>query len=370
MQKPKANEAKNDIQSSVGDQWGYVKHKIGEFSRTFGSKLKRERESLKNQLERDLYDLNNNLTEENKIKYENLKFQYDDLINYQIKGSILRSLSENYEEGEKCSKYFYSLEKHRAKQRTICRLERPNGDIISDQKLILEDCRLFYENLYKNNPEIQLNQRSYFFESPHIPKVNQHKAQECDKILTLTELHQSLKKFNKNKAPGIDGLSAELYLTFWNQLGPLLLDVFNETYELGILPQNMRVGVITLLEKKGKDRLKIDNWRPITLLGVDYKILTKCLGERLKKILPDLVHPDQNGFVPGRNIFYSTHTIRDLLFYCEKENIDMIRFCVDYTKAFDSLEFSFIKKALDLYDFVDGVKKSIEILFRGREIRI
>ena len=49
------------------------------------------------------------------------------------------------------------------------------------------------------------------------------------------------RQLDKNKAPGIDGLSAELYLTFWNQLGPLLLDVFNETYELGILPQNMRV---------------------------------------------------------------------------------------------------------------------------------
>ena len=88
------------------------------------------------------------------------------------------------------------------------------------------------------------------------------------------------------------------------------------------------------------------------------------------KIKENLVHPDQNGFVPGRNIFYSTHTIRDLLFYCEKENIDMIMFCIDYTKAFDFLEFSFIKKALDLYNFGDGVKKWIEILFKGRESRI
>ena len=91
-----------------------------------------------------------------------------------------------------------------------------------------------------------------------------------------------------------------------------------------ILPECLRTGVITLLEKKGKDRLDIANWRPITLLGIDYKLLTKTLGERLKLVLPGLIHQDQNGFVPGGNIFFSAHTIRDILFYCKKENLDLI----------------------------------------------
>ena len=142
----------------------------------------------------------------------------------------------------------------------------------------------------------------------------------------MNKLHCTLKLFHKNKSPGIDGLSAELYLKFWDHLGPLLLKVYEESFELGILPENMRVGVITLLKKKNKNRLNLENWRPITLLPVDYKLISKCMAERLKKVLPKLIHSDQNGFVPGGNIFFSAHTIRDLLFYCEKENLDLFMF--------------------------------------------
>ena len=86
---------------------------------------------------------------------------------------------------------------------------------------------------------------------------------------------------------------------------------------LKILPVCLRTGVITLLEKKGKDRLDIANWHPIILLGIDYKLLTKTLGERLKLTLPGLIHKDQNGFVPGGNIFFSANTVRYILFYCK-----------------------------------------------------
>ena len=92
---------------------------------------------------------------------------------------------------------------------------------------------------------------------------------------------------------------------------------------------------MTLLEKKGKDRLELSNWRPITLLNIDYKLLTKTLGQRLKNVLPSLIHNDQNGFIPGGNIFFSAHTIRDILFSCKKENLDIILLALDYTKAFD-----------------------------------
>ena len=127
----------------------------------------------------------------------------------------------------------------------------------------------------------------------------------------------------------------------------------------------MATGVIVLLEKKGKDRNELSNWRPITLLGVDYKLLTKTLAERLKLVLPKLIHPDQNGFVPGGNIFYSTHTIRDILFHCKKESIDLIMLALDYTKAFDSVEFSSIHKTFEAFNFGDNFKRWIKILFKG-----
>ena len=144
-----------------------------------------------------------------------------------------------------------------------------------------------------------------------------------------------------------------------------LFSVYSEAFVNGILPICLRTGVITLLEKKGKDRLDIANWRPITLLGIDYKLLTKTLGERLKTTLPGLIHKDQNGFVPGGNIFFSAHTIRDILFYCKKENLDLILLAIDYSKAFDSVNFKFIHKTFELFNFGENFRKWIKIIFNG-----
>ena len=142
-----------------------------------------------------------------------------------------------------------------------------------------------------------------------------------------------------------------------------LIAVYGQSFELGLLPESMRIGVITLLEKKGKDRSNIANWRPITLLNMDYKILTKTLSTRLKPILSSLVHPDQNGFVPGGSIFFSSHTIRDILFYCKKENVDLILMALDYTKAFDSVDFEFIFKTFVTFGFGPKFQKWIKILY-------
>ena len=147
----------------------------------------------------------------------------------------------------------------------------------------------------------------------------------------------------------------------------MLLEVYQESFRLGILPHNMRVGLITLLEKKGKDRLNIANWRPITLLGIDYKLLTKTLGERLKLILPSLIHKDQNGFVPGGNIFFSTHTIRDLIFYSKKENLPIIMLCLDYTQALDSVNFIFIHKTFELFNFGEQFRKWLKVIYNEGE---
>ena len=125
-----------------------------------------------------------------------------------------------------------------------------NGVEITNQEQILKECKNFYERLYKNDETVCSEKFSFFHENCNIPKLDEAENSSCERDLTLTELHETLKSFNKNKSPGIDGLTAELYLKFWDILGPLLLDVYKESFEKGILPENMRVGLITLLEKK------------------------------------------------------------------------------------------------------------------------
>ena len=359
------SEAEDDLPDNIGGQWGFIKHKIGEFSREYGAKIKKAKVLLKSSLEKELQTLSKNLNEANKGCYKSLQNQLNEIIENEIKGSILRSLCKEYEEGEKCSRYFFSLEKFKAKQKTLSRIKLADGSFSSNEKLILEECRKFYIKLYSRNENVNSDTFPFFFQNVSTPKLSEEQKQYCDTNLTENELFTTLKTFQKNKSPGLDGITAEFYLQFWNEIKLKLINVYDVSFTMGILPESLRIGLITLLEKKGKDCMEIANWRPITLLNIDYKLLTKTLGQRLKKVFPGLIHKDQNGFVPGGSIFYSSHTIRDILFYCKKENIDLILLALDYSKAFDSVDFLFIHNTFQLFNFGENFKKWIKIIYNG-----
>ena len=76
-----------------------------------------------------------------------------------------------------------------------------------------------------------------------------------------------------------------------------------------------------LSKKKDKDRRYIENWRPISLLNVDYKIGSKALATRLEKVLPDIIHENQCAYVKGRTIFDAIRSINDVLEYTKLYNI-------------------------------------------------
>ena len=220
--------------------------------------------------------------------------------------------------------------------------------------------------MYSKNVSIDLNSHREFFTNVTIPKLSEQEKQFCETDITLSELFENLKSFQKNKCPGLDGLTAELYICFWGELKSKLITVYQNAFIKGILPETMRVGVVTLLEKKGKDRSELANWRPITLLNVDYKILTKTLSQRLKTVLPSLIHKDQNGFIPGGNIYFSAHTIRYILFHCKKENLDLILMALDYAKAFDSVDFDFVHETFKTFNFGGNFRNWVKVIFKGR----
>ena len=128
------HEAESDLPGNMGSQWGYLKHKIGEYSREFGAKLKKAKLLLKSKIETELNEISNNLNEENKEEYKILQNNLNEIIENEVQGSILRSLCQEYEAGEKCTKYFFLLEKFKAKQKTISRLVINDGSFTSDQK--------------------------------------------------------------------------------------------------------------------------------------------------------------------------------------------------------------------------------------------
>ena len=131
----------------------------------------------------------------------------------------------------------------------------------------------------------------------------EEKRNGCEGILRYDECFNVLQTFQKNKSPENDGLTAEFYLAFWPLLGKLIFDCLNYAFEYGELSNSQKQAVITLVEKKEKDKRFVKNWRPISLANVDAKLGSKTLAKRLAKVLPEVIHFNQNAFCKGENNF-------------------------------------------------------------------
>ena len=98
----------------------------------------------------------------------------------------------------------------------------------------------------------------------------------------MDECLEALKDFQSGKTPGTDDFSAEFYRLFWHEIGRTLTDSLNHAFQSGKLSITQeRRGIISLIPKKSKDKTILENLRPISLLNVDYKILTEAIAKRL-----------------------------------------------------------------------------------------
>ena len=107
--------------------------------------------------------------------------------------------------------------------------------------------------------------------------------------MTKEECLKALNEMECNKTPGSDGLPAEFYRIFWNDISDYLLNSFHYAYLRGQLSVSQKRGIIKLIPKKDTELYFVKNWRPISLLNCDYKIAAKAIAIRLKRVLPKLI---------------------------------------------------------------------------------
>ena len=176
-----------------------------------------------------------------------------------------------------------------------------------------------------------------------------------------------MKSFQSNKSPGGDGFSKEFFETFFDLIGTHLLNSYNEAFTKGQLSISQRRGVICLIPKDDSDLTELSNWRPLTLLNVDYKILAKAIGQRIESKLSSLIHSDQTGFIKGRFIGQNVRLLNDIMEYTEAKNLPGILLFIDFRKAFDTIEWNFLHKCIELYNFGPNIRKWISILYNNVE---
>ena len=134
-------------------------------------------------------------------------------------------------------------------------------------------------------------------------------------------------------------------------------------YKKGVLSSNQKLGVITLIPKKDKDRNLLKNWRPLSLLTTDYKIITKILALHVTKVLPSIINEDQSAYIKGRYIGENIRTIADIIEYCKRKNLSGILLLVDFEKAFGTVRWNFLDETLKKFNFGTIFRKWIRIIY-------
>ncbi|KAJ3585261.1 hypothetical protein NHX12_013982 [Muraenolepis orangiensis] len=171
------------------------------------------------------------------------------------------------------------------------------GQILSESTDIRRHAVGFFSSLFQSELGEEQEVSHGFYEG--LPKVEQESSEELEADVSLDELHTALQSMENGKAPGIDGLPVEFYKTMWSVMGEDLLMVLRDSLTGGQLPLSCRRAVLMLLPKKG-DLMEIKNWRPVSLLCTEYKLLSKVLATRLREVMGQVIHRDQTYCVPDR----------------------------------------------------------------------
>ena len=157
------------------------------------------------------------------------------------------------------TRYFFNLEKRHHSNKYITKLRVENRTLTSPDEILNEEHR--YSKRLCTSSRTNPNDPRFddFFDSSNLPKLSSPQADSCDGLLTKEECYVSLKCFSKGKSTSTDGLTAEVYLSFWELLGQELVDSFNYAFEKGDMSISQKRGIITLIPKKDKNRTLLDN---------------------------------------------------------------------------------------------------------------
>ena len=211
-----------------------------------------------------------------------------------------------------------NIEKRNFNNKVITRLQLDDNTILDNPNDILKEEKRFYEKLYTdsgNNDEPDIN---FFDPDPSIPKLTEEENLSLQTLITEKEILYALKCTKNNKFPGLDGFPAEFYKFFWNDLKEYLMDSYKYAYDYGKLSITQREGIICVIPKKSKDILRLRNWRPLSILNQDYKILSKALALRFQNVIEKIINKDQTGFIQNKFRDENVAKTPSIIDHCKK----------------------------------------------------
>ena len=285
--------------------------------------------------------------------------------------------------GEKLGGIWSALNKENKPRDPIYRLRIPNSNPPQFErcsKRMAQLARDYHDTLQLRDQTATQNPEEYncqlentLSEIPDDQKLRDPNQTEMDYPITQEQVLRALRLSKNGSATGLDGCPYELWKTLNNHYDTApennqnsfniiktLTDLFNDIQSHGVDPRtNFAQGWMCPLYKK-KDRTEISNYRPITLLNTDYKLLTKVLAIQLMDHIQSLVHENQAGFIPRRSIFNQIRLAQSIITYAEISTTNGAIVALDQEKAYDKIQHDYLWKTLETFQlprmFINTVK--------------
>ncbi|GJX28303.1 RNA-directed DNA polymerase, eukaryota [Tanacetum coccineum] len=164
------------------------------------------------------------------------------------------------------------------------------------------------------------------------------------------EIRKAVWGCGENKSPGPDGFTFEFFRKFWTVVGPDFCIAVKWFFEHGFFATGCNSSFVTLIPKTLDPKL-VSEFRPISLIGSLYKVVTKILATRLSFVISDLISNVQTAFLPNRQILDGPFIINEILARCKHKNQQAMFFKVDFAKAYDSIRWDYLDDVLNAFGF-------------------
>lgn len=253
-------------------------------------------------------------------------------------------------EGDSNSRFFHAYATSRKKKNNLTYLKDDNDEMVTDHDNMCTVVKEYFVKLFGQAANVQ--ESNYITAEAVISDVQNKRL---EKEFTFEEFSTALKQMHPDKSAGPDGLNPAFYQHFWGLFGKEVYQCCVNWLNEKSFPTNLNVTTIVLIPKKeGADSMK--NLRPIALCNVLYKIIAKVLSNRLKLLLPGIISKNQSAFVPGRNITDNVLVAFEMIHYMRQKKRGEegeVALKLDISKAYDRVDWSFLKRQMKQMGFSD-----------------
>ncbi|KAK2392667.1 hypothetical protein QL285_066003 [Trifolium repens] len=348
----------NDYPNLVRNTWNrnggnivHCLHNVATESTTFNKEVfgnifarKKEVEARLRGIQRALEDIDSanllRLQKELLQEYDNILFQEETLWYRKSREKLIKLGSRN-------TSFFHAQSIIRRKRNKIHGIKLNSGEWCTDPDIMKAEALMFFKELFCTNQQVTIDNHA-----DNGVTLTEDAVSELAKPVTKKEVYDALMSMKSYKAPGPDGFQPIFFKLFWQDIGDDIWWFVNTAFANGTYDKKICETLVVLLPK-GDTQTSFKDFRPISLCNVTYKLLSKIIVSRLRPFLDGIVSPLQNSFIPGRSTKDNAIVLQEVVHFLnksKKKNGDMV-FKLDLEKAYDRVNWSFLRDTLEKFQF-------------------